>query len=74
MENKVQTVGKGISEEKESGEQLRQIQDEVRRVVWELLEASNIKQGQILVVGCSSSEIASHRIGSYSSAEIGQAV
>ncbi len=74
MENKVQTVGKGISEEKESGEQLRQIQDEVRRGVWELLEASNIKQGQILVVGCSSSEIASHRIGSYSSAEIGQAV
>ena len=33
-----------------------------------------MKPGQILVVGCSSSEIASHKIGSYSSAEIGKAV
>lgn len=33
-----------------------------------------MKRGQILVVGCSSSEIESHRIGSYSSREIGQAV
>ena len=33
-----------------------------------------MERGQIMVVGCSSSEIAAHRIGSYSSGEIGQAV
>ena len=33
-----------------------------------------MKPGQILAVGCSSSEIASCKIGSYSSAEIGEAV
>lgn len=33
-----------------------------------------MKPGQILVVGCSSSEIAAHAIGCYSSSEVGQAV
>ncbi len=33
-----------------------------------------MKPGQILVVGCSSSEIAAHVIGCYSSSEVGQAV
>ena len=40
----------------------------------ELMEQAKLEEGDILVVGCSSSEIASHRIGSYSSAEIGEAV
>ena len=33
-----------------------------------------MKEGQILVVGCSSSEIAAHAIGCYSSKEVGEAV
>ncbi len=41
---------------------------------WELLETANMKEGQILVVGCSSSEIAAHAIGCYSSKEVGQTV
>lgn len=40
----------------------------------ELLSTANLKQGQILVVGCSSSEIAAHKIGCYSSKEIGEAI
>lgn len=40
----------------------------------ELLAAADLKQGQILVAGCSSSEIAAHKIGCYSSKEIGEAV
>jgi len=40
----------------------------------ELLETANMKEGQILVVGCSSSEIAAHAIGCYSSKEVGQTV
>lgn len=64
----------GISTEKETKDQLMEIKAQVRRAAAELLEAANLKPGQILVVGCSSSEIAAHQIGSFSSAEIGRAV
>ncbi|NLA86814.1 MAG: TIGR01440 family protein [Clostridiales bacterium] len=40
----------------------------------ELCEAARLKKGQIVVVGCSSSEIAGRKVGSQSSPEIGQAV
>ena len=40
----------------------------------QLLEVANLKEGNLLVVGCSSSEIGSFRIGSHSSEEIGRAV
>ena len=64
----------GISKEIETAGQLEELRQEVRIAAEELLSAANMKPGQILVVGCSSSEIASHKIGSYSSAEIGKAV
>ena len=64
----------GISKEVESADQIKEIRREVHIVAEELLSAANMKKGQILVVGCSSSEIASHRIGSYSSADIGKCV
>lgn len=64
----------GISKETETESQIKEIRREVRITLGELLEAANMKKGQILVVGCSSSEIASHKIGSYSSADIGRAV
>lgn len=53
---------------------LKQIQEETKEVVLQLLEVSNLKKGNILVAGCSSSEIGSFQIGSHSSAEIGKAV
>lgn len=53
---------------------LEEIRKQTREVVRELLETADMKEGQILVVGCSSSEIGSHRIGSFSNGEIGQAV
>lgn len=77
MENKAEKMypaGRGLSEETESGEFLEQIRGEVRQAVFDLLETAYLNQGQILVVGCSSSEIASHKIGSYSSEEIGKTV
>ena len=64
----------GISKEIETAGQLEELRQEVRIAAEELLSAANMKPGQILVVGCSSSEIASHKIGSYSSAEIGKVV
>ena len=54
--------------------ELKTIKEQAQKVVEELLEAAKMREGQILVVGCSSSEIAAHAIGCYSSSEVGQAV
>lgn len=54
--------------------ELEGIRQQTRAVLEEFLEAADMKPGQLLVVGCSSSEIDSFKIGSHSSAEIGQAV
>ena len=40
----------------------------------ELVAACGLTAGQLVVVGCSSSEIAGHSVGSFSSPEIGKAV
>lgn len=53
---------------------LEQIQEEAKEITRQLLEKANLKAGDIMVVGCSTSEIAAHDIGSHSSQEIGQAV
>ena len=50
------------------------IKKEAVEVVRQLLEVSGLVKGGILVVGCSTSEIMAHRIGSYSNEDIGQAV
>lgn len=54
--------------------ELEDIKAQTRQVLKELLEVANMKPGQILVVGCSSSEIDSFKIGSHSSEDIGMAV
>ena len=38
----------------------------------ELMETAEMKSGQILVVGCSSSEVESYRLGTHSSEETGK--
>ncbi len=53
---------------------LNQIREQAAAVTEELISVSGIREGQILVVGCSSSEIAAHKIGCYSSKEVGEAV
>lgn len=40
----------------------------------ELIEVSNMKEGQILVIGCSTSEVAGKGIGSFSSPELAEAL
>ncbi|MDK2894277.1 MAG: hypothetical protein PWQ98_402 [Moorella sp. (in: firmicutes)] len=46
----------------------------VKAAAMELIEVAALKPGQILVAGCSTSEITGQRIGTASSLEIGQAV
>lgn len=67
-------MGAGINTNQIAEETLKEIKNQTRQVVQELFEKAKLKEGQILVVGCSSSEIASSRIGSFSSQEIGEAV
>lgn len=54
--------------------ELEDIKLQVKQVLKELLQAAHMKAGQILVVGCSSSEIDSFKIGSHSNGDIGMAV
>lgn len=51
----------------------REISD-AKRVAAEFLDQVQLKRGSLVVIGCSTSEIAAHGIGSYSNAELGEAV
>lgn len=53
---------------------MKTIIEEARNAVQELLERASLRRGDILVVGCSSSEIIGKRIGSGSSLEAAEAV
>lgn len=66
--------GTGISDSPESFETLREIREEAGEAVRELLDRAGLEAGKILVVGCSSSEVAAHKIGSFSSEEIGETI
>lgn len=65
---------KGVAENPTDREEINRIKEQTAQVLRELLDAAVMKEGQILVAGCSSSEIEAHRIGSYSSEEVGRAV
>ena len=51
-----------------------EITGQARQAVTELLERARLEPGDIFVVGCSSSEVGGHRIGSDSSPEVAQAI
>lgn len=53
---------------------LDDIKSQAGSLARELCKEAKLKKGQIVIVGCSSSEIAGHNVGSLSSPEIGQAV
>lgn len=55
-------------------EHLDDIARQVRMLIDELLAVAALEPGDALVVGCSTSEVARHRIGSYSNAELGEAL
>lgn len=54
--------------------ELEIIKQQTTSIVSELLETAHLSSGDLLIVGCSSSEIASFTIGSHSSEDIGRAV
>ncbi len=50
------------------------IKQQVHDAVTELIEIAKLEENDILVVGCSSSEVAGHNIGSFSSVDIANAI
>jgi len=55
-------------------EELELYKQEAAAAAQQLAEVAKLTAGQILVVGCSSSEVTGHKVGSFSSPEIGQAI
>ncbi len=53
---------------------IKQYRSEAQAAMEELIEAAHLREGQLVVVGCSTSEVTGHRIGSYSAPEIGEAL
>ena len=64
----------GIIHEIQSKDLLTQIEEEAARAARQLAEAAGLRRGQIVIVGCSTSEVVGHSVGSWSTPEAGQAI
>lgn len=53
---------------------LQEIQQQAAQLAEQLCQGANLHAGQIVVVGCSTSEVAGEKIGSFSSPQLGQAI
>ena len=53
---------------------LANVREDAKAAAQQICEAAKLQKGQILVVGCSTSEVTGHKVGSYSSPELGQAI
>lgn len=51
-----------------------EITEQAQNIAKEIIDVAGLKKGQILVVGCSSSEVCGDRIGSNSNLEVAQAL
>lgn len=60
----------GISHERY--EHIAELSGQLEDILRELFAAAHLERGDILVIGCSSSEVAGVQIGNYSSEEIGE--
>lgn len=53
---------------------LQAIRTDAAAAAAQLVQAANLRRGQIVVIGCSSSEVVGHQVGSWSTPEVGQAI
>lgn len=60
--------------EAESAALLEQIRQDAAAAARQLAEAAHLRSGQIVVVGCSSSEVVGKQVGSWSTPEVGKAI
>lgn len=65
---------KGMADKKMEEKFLHDVQEAAGEALRQLLQQAKLEKGDILVVGCSSSEVVGERIGTFSSVETAQAV
>ena len=53
---------------------LAQVKEESANAARQLAEAARLHKGQIVVVGCSTSEVVGHNVGSWSTPEVANAI
>lgn len=63
-----------VSRKGEEDMEYQKITNDTRQALQELLEAARLKPGTILVLGCSTSEVAGQKIGTGSSLEVAEAI
>ena len=63
-------MANGLSDRKADKQELMEITQEAYEAASQLLAAAHPKKGSIFVAGCSTSEVAGERIGSFSSPEL----
>ena len=64
----------GIIHEVERTDLLEQVRQEAADAARQLAEAARLRRGHIVVVGCSTSEVVGHQVGSWSTPQIAQAI
>ena len=64
----------GITHEVENLNLLQQVKEESAAAAKQLVDAAKLHKGQIVVVGCSTSEVVGRQVGSWSTPEVGQAI
>ena len=64
----------GIIHELKDDGLLLQVEREAARAARQLAQAARLHKGQIVVIGCSTSEVVGHRVGSWSTPEVAQAI
>lgn len=64
----------GIVHEVEKEELLQQVKQEAANAAKQLVIEARLHKGQIVVVGCSTSEVVGRKVGSWSTPEVGQAI
>ena len=64
----------GITHAAENPALLAQVEREAAAAAQELVEAAQLRRGQIVVIGCSTSEVVGHQVGSWSTPEVAQAI
>ena len=60
----------GIVHEVENHRLVEQAEQEAAEAARELAEIAHLRRGQIVVIGCSTSEVVGHQVGSWSTPEV----
>ena len=64
----------GVVHELEQKDLFWQVQSEAAKAAQQLMDEAHLHEGQIVVVGCSTSEVVGKRVGSWSTPEVAQAI